>query len=68
MGGVYKSIISQGPPNEALNQENLLKTYGLATDFSSFGVDKNKNKNTLSPPDTVVAHDRRHDTNLESEV
>ena len=62
---INKSIISQGPPNEALNQENLLKTYGLATDFSSFGVDKNKN--TISLPDTVVAYDRRHDTNLESE-
>jgi ABC-type Mn2+/Zn2+ transport system ATPase subunit len=29
---INKSIISQGPPNEALTQQNLLKTYGLATD------------------------------------
>jgi ABC-type Mn2+/Zn2+ transport system ATPase subunit len=30
---INKSIITQGPPNEALTQENLLKTYGLATDM-----------------------------------
>lgn len=31
---INKSIISQGPPNEALTQENLLRTYGLATEIT----------------------------------
>ena len=59
---INKNIISQGPPDETLNQENLLKIYGLSTDIRSFGVEGD----TLSISDTVIAHDRRHDTNLES--
>ena len=37
---INKSIISQGPPNEALTSDTLLRTYGLAIDVNSIAVDK----------------------------
>lgn len=60
---INKTIISQGPPNEVLTSENLLKTYGLATDINSLGSDKD----SLSNSNTLDAHNRRIDTNQEPE-
>lgn len=60
---INKSIISQGPPNEVLTSENLLKTYGLATDINSPGA----NKDSLSISNILNAHNRGLDTNQEPE-
>jgi ABC-type cobalamin/Fe3+-siderophores transport system ATPase subunit len=60
---INKTIISQGPPNEVLTSENLLKTYGLATDINSLGG----NKDSLSISNTLDAHNRGLDTNQEPE-
>jgi ABC-type Mn2+/Zn2+ transport system ATPase subunit len=35
---INKRLISQGPPNEALTSDNLLKTYGLAVDVNNLVV------------------------------
>jgi ABC-type Mn2+/Zn2+ transport system ATPase subunit len=60
---INKTIISQGSPNEVLTSENILKTYGLATDINSLGGEKD----SLSISNTLHAHNRGLDTNQEPE-
>ena len=49
---INKRLISQGPPNEALTSDNLLKTYGLAVDVNNLVV----NDDDLSISKFVDSH------------
>jgi ABC-type Mn2+/Zn2+ transport system ATPase subunit len=60
---INKSIISQGPPKDALTEENLLKTYGLSTDIINLIDDR-----YTSISDTAIGDTRRHHhSHVESE-
>src|SRR5215467_2737750 len=60
---INKSIISQGPPNDVLTQENLLKTYGLSRDICNLIDDR---ETSISNP-AITDSSRHNHFHVESE-